>query len=184
MRARSDAPGWGLARIACISLLAAGGCSGYSGLSDFEKQKAAKQNFINEVAELRGLAEEKFFAVHGKSGMAWVIDISGATVSDGLIENMSTLGYIAEMNLSESTITDEQLLRMDELKVGRVVMNLNLSGTTISDASLTKLKNFYCVGKLNVKETNVTPGGVEQFRKNQQSNPQVPPPFRNPKVEL
>ena len=168
----------------CVALLFIGGCSSYSGPSEYEQRQAAKKNLLEEVRKQGGKIEEKHFDVFGKSGDAWVIDLKGATISDEMIEAMATLGYIAEMNLSGSTITDEQLIRMDELRIGRVVMKLDLSNTAITDAALDELKNFYNLGQLNLKGTEATAEGVERFNKQQQSNPKVSLPFRNPKIEM
>ena len=168
----------------CIASMFISGCSGYSGPSEYEQQQAGKQKLMDDVRSQGGQIEQKHFEVFGKSGDAWVINLSGATISDEMIDAMETLGYIAEMNLSGSTITDEQLLRMDELRIGRVVMKLDLSNTAITDAALDGLENFYNLGQLNLKGTKVTPQGVDRFKKKQQSNPKVSLPFRKPKIEL
>lgn len=168
----------------CVLLLIATGCSNYSGPSEYEQKKRAKQSFMDEVAAQGGRAEQKQFSKYGKSGQAWSIDLSGATISDDLIESMTTLGPIAELDLSKSSITDEQLIRFDELELGRLVLKLDLSDTAISDAALAELDNFYVLEHLILKATKVTPQAVERFKKAQQSNSKVLQPFKNPKVEL
>ncbi len=170
--------------LVCSLLLIATGCSNYSGPSEYEQKKQAKQSFMDEVAAQGGNAEQKKFSKYGKSGQAWSIDLSGATISDDLIESMTTLGPIAELDLSKSSITDEQLIRFDELELGRLVLKLDLSNTVISDAALAELDNFYVLEHLILKDTKATPQGVERFKKAQQSNSKVLQPFKNPKVEL
>lgn len=167
-----------------VALLFAVGCSEYSGPSEYERQKAAKQFFLDEVAAQGGTAEEKQYEMYGKSGQAWAIDLSGAQISDELIDSMGTLDYIAELDLSNSSITDAQLLKFDDMKLGRVLLDLDLTGTQISDAALDGLTSFFCLREMKLKGTKVTPAGVERFKKSQQSNPDVQLPFRNPKVEL
>lgn len=165
-------------------LLIATGCSSYSGPSEYEQKKRAKQSFTDEVAAQGGKAEQKQFSKYGKSGQAWSINLSGATISDDMIESMTTLGHIAELDLSKSSITDEQLIRFEELGLGRLVLKLDLSNTAISDAALAELDNFYVLEHLLLKGSQVTPQGVERFKQAQQSNAKVLQPFKNPKVEL
>lgn len=182
---RTVAQSWSAtAGLMCIVTVFSNGCSSYSGPSEYEQQQAAKQKLMEDVKSQGGTIEQKHFNVFGKSGDAWVIDLSGATISDEMIETVATLGYIAEMNFSGSMISDEQLLRMDQLRIGRVVMKLDLSNTAITDAALDGLENFYNLGELNLKGTKVTPQAVDRFKKKQQSNPKVSLPFRNPKIEL
>jgi len=85
------------------------------------------------------------------------------------------MGYVAELDLSNSKITDEQLLKLDEAKVGRVCLNLNLSGTPVTDSGFGGLKNFYVVQKVNVKGSQITKTGVDQFKSTYNANPDVPP---------
>ena len=170
--------------LVCSLIVIGTGCSNYSGPSEYEQKKQAKQSFMDEVAAQGGRAEEKLFTKYGKSGKAWSIDLSGATVNDDMIESMTALGHVAELNLSKSSITDEQLIRFDERELGRLVLKLDLSHTAITDAALAELDNFYVLEHLILKGAKVTPQGVERFKKAQQSNPKVLAPFKNPKVEL
>lgn len=175
---------WALLSSICAVLLLSS-CSSYSGPSEYELKKQAEQRFVDLVKEQGGTAEQKYYDMYGRSGMAWEIGLNGAEISDELIELMADKGYVAKLDLSKSTITDAQLARLDELKVGRVVLDLNLSDTGITDAGLDSLKQFYCLQKLNLKGTSVTDEAVKRLKSRQASNKDVPAPFKKgPEVEM
>ncbi|MGQ0636084.1 MAG: hypothetical protein ACT4QC_15845 [Planctomycetaceae bacterium] len=179
--------------IAWLSLTAAvplfGGCGG-TAVSEHETVLNREQTFIASVDAAGGHAKKKFFRLYGKEGDAWLIDLHGAKIDDRIIDLICALPlnsitpYVAELDLSESTITDAQLLKLDDAKVGRTVMVLNLNHTEITDKSLEMLKNFYCLDKLGLKGTKISREAIQRFRRSQQANPNVQSPFRNgPKVE-
>lgn len=160
------------------------GCSRYSAVSDYEQMQQAKKSFAELIAAAGGKAEEKAYAIAGASGDAWVLNLSGGKISNELIDEIGKLIYVAELDLSKSNITDEQLLKLDELKVCKTVMNLNLSDTAISDASFAKLKNLHCLSKANLKGTKVTKKGIDEFRKSYLAHPNTVGFFKNPKFEI
>ena len=166
------------------AFVSAPGCSRYSAVSEYEQLQKDKKSFADLVAAAGGKAEEKSFGVAGVSGMAWVLNFSGGKLSDDLIDEIGKLTYVAELNLSKSNITDAQLLKLDELKVCKTVMNLDLSDTAISDESFAKLKNLHCLSKANLKGSKVTKKGVEEFRKSYLAHPNTVAFFKKPKFEI
>jgi hypothetical protein len=159
--------------ILAAALLALEGCSSYSAVSEYDQQQNQRKEFFAEIEKQGGSAKEQQFKKFGKEGMAWTIKIPGQ-VTDDMIDIMTTLGYITELDLSGSTITDEQLLKFDEKNAGRACLDLNLSNTAISDNSFANLKNFHVLQTANLKGTKVTKLGVDQFKEDYLANKEVP----------
>ncbi|MBX3439577.1 MAG: hypothetical protein KF861_18965, partial [Planctomycetaceae bacterium] len=158
-----------------MSLTTASGCRGYSSVSEFEQTENRKSRFQDVVKEIGGTAEHKYYQVAGKEGLAWKINLAGAKFeprqADEFLDTLQAMGYIAEVDLSGSSITDEQLIKFDEAKYGRVVMDLNLSNTAISDAAIDKLENFYCLKNVDLTGTKVTQPAVDRFIARRKQNP-------------
>ena len=167
-----------------IALCMAPGCSRYSAVSEYEQLQQSKKSFGELVVAAGGKAEEKQFAVAGASGKAWVVNLAGGKITDELVEELGKLTYVAELNLSKSNVTDAQLLKLDELRVCKTVMNLDLGDTAVSDASFANLKNLHCLAKANLKGTKVTKKGIEDFRKAYLAHPNTVAFFKKPKFEI
>lgn len=150
------------------------GCSSYPAVSEFEQQELKKKEFLEQVVAVNGTATEKEFSLFNKKGPAWVIKLPGAKITDELVALIPSIGNIAELDLSNSTITDEQLLKLDSEKAGRYVLTLDLSGTPISDSGFGGLKNFYVMQKATLKGSKVTSAGVDRFKSTYNANADVP----------
>ena len=59
-------------------------------------------------------------------GMGWAVDLSGAEVTDETFEALRKLGYVAELNLNGSKVTDAHMKHLNGEGVGSVLINLNL----------------------------------------------------------
>ncbi|HVJ87553.1 MAG TPA: hypothetical protein VM452_17975 [Caulifigura sp.] len=174
-----------LATLACsatLNLLT--GCSRYSAVSEYQQTQEQRKSFLETVAATGGKIEMKSYKVANVSGSAWNMNLANATIPDELITLMVGTGYLGEANLSKSSITDAQLLKMDELKLLQLTMNLDLSNTAISDESFSKLKHMRAASKINLKGTKVTKAGVEAFRKAYLANPETIVIFKKPVIEL
>ena len=125
-------------------------CSRY-GVSEYEQLQQQKKSFEESVAKIGGKMEMKPYKVAKVENSAWNMDFSKATIPDDLITSMQGKGYIAELNLSKSSITDAQLLKMDELNLLQFTMNLDLSDTAITDESFSKLKSPRAVKTIKLK---------------------------------
>lgn len=172
--------------IASIALLNAigVGCSSYSSVSSYQQHQQHRQSFLESVTSAGGKVELKPYSVGGVSGSAWNLQMANAKVSDDVITLMAGTSYLAEANFAKSTITDDQLLKLDELKLMQFTMNLDLSDTAISDASFAKLKNMRAVKNIKLKGSKVTKSGVEAFKKAYLSSPNTVPIFKKPVIEL
>ncbi|MGQ0635391.1 MAG: hypothetical protein ACT4QC_12325 [Planctomycetaceae bacterium] len=175
-----------------LSLLMAG--CGNSGAGNYEQVMNSEEQFVASLKAAGGHAEKKLFPMpfmEGAEQDAWFLDLQNAQISDELIRlicelpTKSVTGYVAEMNFRKSGLTDAQLLKLDASQIGRIVKNLDLSETEVSDASVGQLKTFYCLEALNLKGTRATADGVKRLKANQQTNADVPPRYRKgPKVEM
>ena len=170
--------------LAVVSACFAPGCSSYSAVSDYQKVQEERKNFEQTVASAGGKVELKTYSVAGVSGGAWNLNMANATVPDSAITQMVGTSYLAEANFSKSSITDAQLLKMNELNLLQFTMNLDLSGTAISDESFSKLTSMRAVKKINVKGSKVTKAGVDAFRKAYLASPNTIPLFKKPVIEL
>jgi hypothetical protein len=168
---------FGAGRIAVVVLsgifLTLGGCSSYPAVSDYDRLQQKKKDFFAEVEKQGGSAKDADFKKFGHEGRAWTIKIPGM-ITDDMIDVISDLGYIVEMDFSGSTITDAQLLKLDEKRAGRVCLTLNVSNTAISDNAFANLKNFNVLQAANLKGAKVTKLGVEQFQEGYKANKEVP----------
>ena len=169
---------------ASVSLSPLTGCSSYSAVSEYEQSQNQRKSFQETVTAAGGKIEMKSYQVATVSGTAWNLNLANAKVPDELITLMVGTAYLAEADLSKSSITDEQLLKMDELKLLQFTMNLNLSDTAITDASFSKLKNMRAVKSIKLKGSKVTKAGVDQFKKAYLANPELVPIFKKPVIEL
>jgi hypothetical protein len=144
------------------------GCKG-DGLSDYERMKKKQEG---AAAALRK-AGAKVTEVRYPQGDAWAIGLSGRTINDELLGRLKELGRIAELDLSKSTVTDDQLAKVNEVEIGSLLVKLDLSHTAVTDAGLDKLTNLLVLGNLNLTGTKATPAGVERFRKRRQEDPKI-----------
>lgn len=163
-------------------LLAAAALAGcgprVGGPSAYEQAQAEQQR----VADSLGSKGMKSKRMHYPQGDAWAVDLTGMTITDDVIRKLKELDNVTELNLSQSTITDEQLGQINDQGIGSLVLKMDLSHTGITDAGLQKLTKFFLLNSLNVADTKVTPAGVAQFKKERLTLPNVR--MRKPTVKL
>ncbi len=165
--------------VGVILVLASAGC-GSGGPSYYEQQKAIHDRGI-DVLKDRGA---KFTEKRYPEGTAWLVDMHGMAISDEMLQQLTKVGYITEINFSKSTITDEQLATITNPAVGGFLMKVDLSKTAITDAGLDNLKDLRILGTLILTDTKVTPDGVARFRKMRTEDPRIGPGFKSPKIVL
>jgi len=172
-----------------MTLLLTSGCNSYTGKSDFQRVRESKDDFRALVTEMEGTAEYKQFKVLGQTGTAWVIDLKGSQFSASQFDDFMDLlklmnDYVAELNLSGSTITDEQFIRYDDAKYGRTVAKLDLSDTAITDAAVEKMDHFYLLTSADFSGTSVTRPVVDKMLERRRANKDTPKKFHNTEVKM
>ncbi len=170
-------------------LLLLSGCGGsYSGKSDYEKKKEKEQGFSGLIQAAGGTATKEGKRMKGFEMTGWLIDLSGAEITDELITSITEVAQkdaVFQLILSKSKITDSQLAKLDAGKVLQKTFDLNLSDTAITDAGLDKLSNFHCIETLNLKGSKATQAGATRLGKKQIASPETKKPFqKQPKVTL
>jgi hypothetical protein len=162
----------------CVLLLVAvlaAGCGSGSGKSDAElfqqsdyyQKQQTEQGALEELKKAGGNAVKKNYPL----GEGWQVTLTGATINDAMLEHLKTLGRVAELDLSKSSITDAQMPQLAQ--AAGICFRLNLSNTAITDAGLTALADMPLLMELNVKGTKVSPAAAAGFRAKRQANPKV-----------
>jgi hypothetical protein len=145
--------------------------------SYLEKEKALRERPIGSLKEQGATFALKHYP-NGTS--AWAIDMHGMTITDEMLEDLKKVGHITELNLSRSTITDQQLAIVNQRPISGFLMQLDLSKTAITDAGLDQLKDLGFLQSLNLSDTKVTAAGVERFKKARAEDQRVQ--FKNAKI--
>jgi len=162
------------ASIAALALLLLGGCGGGDGDSDYqqmiEDQKAGEEALKSQGA--------KFERRKYPQGEAWSVDLSGQTLSEEVLQQLTTVGPISELNLSGSTATDAHASKINSPEIGGYLLKLDLSKTEFSDTGLAELKDLNLLRELIVTGTKVTQAGITKFQEDRQANPNVPSFFK------
>lgn len=141
------------------------GCEKH-GLSDYEREQKKKEEVLSSLREQGGTVTTKSYPRHGTG---YVVDLKGAHLNDRTFQILKDLQRVTELDLSKSSITDEQ---MDQLnQVAFVLLKLNLSDTKVTDAGLDKLTNLKMCFDLDLAGTQVTPAGVERFKQQHARRP-------------
>jgi hypothetical protein len=170
----------------CIAM-AASGC-GYSGPSEFRQLQQKLDSFADVIRSAGGEATKEGKSMHGYQMAGWLIDLSGATITDDLIDHIIVIGKsdpVFQLNLSNTNITDEQLAKLDSGNVLQKMVDLDLSNTTISNSGLEQLSNFYCLTTLNLKGSKATAAAAKRLGEKQISNKNTPAPFKKqPKLTI
>jgi hypothetical protein len=157
-----------------LLLLAAWGCAKGDGLSDYEREQKKQENAAAAIQAAGGTVTTKHYDFGpGKSGDGKVVDLHGAQITDAVFDNFKLIRPVAELDLSGSTVTDDQLAKLNEPDAGTLLVRLDLSNTGISDAGLEKLTDLYVLLNLKLVGTKVTPAGVERFQQKRQENPKT-----------
>jgi len=154
------------------------GCGHNDGPSDYERMVQAKRDAADSLAGAGAKVHEKQYPI----GKGWVVELRGATVTDGLLKQVKQLGNIAELDLSRSTLTDEHIAVMREIDLQVVLTRLDLSDTGLTDAGLAKLTGCIFLSELNLTGTKVTPAAVAKFKKDRQTDPKAK--IKNTQVRL
>jgi hypothetical protein len=166
-------------RIALAGLFLSIGCR-RDGVSDYQRYENARLSVMERI-QARGVKlKEKQL-----DRPAYVVDMRGMTVTDDLIDQLGELENITELNLSKSTVTDEQLGKLYSKYLCVRCFKLDLSHTGITDAGLDKMANIGVLSELNVAGTKVTKAGAARLTKRKLDDKRIPDFLRKaPKVQF
>ncbi|MGQ0637016.1 MAG: hypothetical protein ACT4QC_20595 [Planctomycetaceae bacterium] len=174
--------------LATMVLAALTGCDA-SGQKVVEAERDAAANRKNAQDALTDQGAKLQFTESGNAfGIrSCVVDLTGVQgITDETIALLGQLPggvlgptVVAGIDLSGTSITDEQLGRLSEKLPG--LMKLNLRNTAISDAGLQRIAGLTSLNELDLTNTKVTAGGVEAFLKSRADNPDVK--AKKPKIK-
>jgi hypothetical protein len=161
------------------AVLSSSGCSKKEEGKSYQQVYQSKEEAVAALKQKGAKFSEEAYP-RFTSEKTWSIDLSGQQVSDEVFELMKKVGYITNLNLSKTNVSDAQMERVNEQGIGNVLVNLDLSNTAVTDAGLAKLDNLYVIRQINLSGSRVTPAGVDRFKAIRASNPKVPQQFKSP----
>jgi hypothetical protein len=100
------------------ALLLLPGCGPNDGLSDYDRKVQGEQKVSESLASQGAKVQQK----HYPQGSAWAVNLSGLTITDDLLRQVKQLGNVTELDLSKSTITDDQLGLLSELDLNTYLL--------------------------------------------------------------
>lgn len=169
-------------------MLLTAGCGGYTGPSDYQKLKMQEQGFSGVIAAAGGTAKKEGGSMNGFQMTGWQIDLAGGEVTDEIIDAIIEVGQfdpVFLLNFSGTSITDDQLVKLDTNRILQKTIELDLSNTSITDAGLDRLSNYYCITKLNLKGSKATRAGAKRLGDRMIADPITPMPFKKqPQLEI
>jgi hypothetical protein len=145
--------------LAVLFLAALPGC-GRPTVSLAEREKMQETDFVTSLQKQGGTVTEKSYPPHGDG---YVVNLSGAKITDETFRDLKGLKRLAELDLSKSSVADGQMDQLNE--VAKYLVRLDLSHTAVTDAGIEKLANTYVLFNLNLAGTKITAAGVARFQK-------------------
>jgi hypothetical protein len=155
-----------------LFLAALPGCKRYERTS-YQQEQEKKEEAMNSLREQGATITTKTYP---SIGNGYVIDLKGAQITDQTFQNMKELKRVTELDLSKSSLTDDQMDQLND--VAYACTSLDLSNTAVTDAGLEKLTNLKVCIYLNLSRTKVTRAAVQRFEKEHST----PRKFRNVKL--
>jgi hypothetical protein len=165
--------------VACVLFVFAGCSKGRKGVSEYQVMRDEQEKVASQLRDKGMVVESRKYP----QGDAWAITLKDAEINDEVFGRMKKVGHITELDLSGSTITDDQMAKINDMEVGALLLILDLSNTQISDAGLDKVEDLLLLRTLRLKGTKVTDEGVQRFLDKRQSNKKIPGNFKRPDVE-
>ncbi len=135
--------------------------------SDYYRAQQTEKGALEELKKAGGNAVKKTYQL----GDGWQVTLAGATITDALLEHLKTLGRVAELDLSKSTVTDAQMPAVAQ--AAGVCFRMDLSETAITDAGLAALVDMPLLMELKLAGTKVSPAAAADLRAKRQANPKV-----------
>ncbi len=134
------------------------GCG--DGMSDYERDQAKIHSSKDNLVAAGAKVEMKRFP----QGDAWIVDLSGHTLTDETFEQLAALGHLVELDISDTNLTDQNMSTINATSIRDYLMKLNISNTDVSDAGLAALTETYLLNELTVSKTQITDEGIKQLK--------------------
>ncbi len=186
--ARGSYTDWAKLLVVAVGTLLFSGCGLFEGKSEHQQMLDKRDQFAELVATYGGSAVFEKRSMDDLAGVGWFIDLSGAEIDDALLNAMAEVVKkkpIFELNLADTSLTDEQLTQLDKADVLQKVIFLNLSNSQITDAGLDGINNFYVIHELNLKGTSVSKEAIKRLGDKQLAQKYTPKDLRKrPNVEI
>src|SRR5437870_3283067 len=114
-----------------LALLGAVGCGKPDSHGAYQREME-----IHEKAQstLEGVGAKMAKKTYPGYGQAWAVDLSGKELSPTIFQQLAAIGYISELNLSKTNLTDVDMKNVSGLS--SMCTNLDLSHTAITDTGL------------------------------------------------
>jgi hypothetical protein len=141
-----------------VTAISLAGC-GYEPSAYQEKQQRLENAATALTTKGGSLVEKKY-----PQGQAWVVDLSKVTIDDEVLNALKSLGRVSELNLSGSTITDDQFVSLAKPETMGFTFKLDISDTAISDRGFLAAAPLALLSNINVKGSKVTDAGVAEFK--------------------
>ncbi|MGQ0636210.1 MAG: hypothetical protein ACT4QC_16475 [Planctomycetaceae bacterium] len=159
--------------LVAVALWAIYGCdSATSEYENREQSRASAQDALK--AQGARISLERIPLVKAQ---AYVVDLSGVEhVTDetfAMLQQLQTGKAVLELNLSGTGITDEQIPKLNDKEVSGPLMRLKLRDTMISDKGLGEITGMPALIELDLKNTKVTAEGVKAFQKARAEDPSI-----------
>jgi len=154
-----------------LFLLLAGmpGCGdGERTINDVQRAETTIQEVVDQLKAKGGEATKKTYQL----GDAWVIKLAGAKIDDETLGLLKRLNRIAELDLSGSSITDEQMKKI-AADAGGLLYKLDISKTGLTDATMDALADRVLLSEVIATGSKITQAGITKFRTARQSNRNV-----------
>lgn len=165
--------------LGCFALVMAG-CGFFDdGISDYERTQKAKAEAEENLKTAGAKLERKQYPL----GDAWAVDLSGIEFTEEILAMLSGLDRIAELNVSNSQLTDEELKQIVAAK-GGVLFKVDVSNNDLSDAALAHLADCLYLSELNANGTKMSQAGVKQMNAARAANSLVRKELKTVKVAL
>jgi hypothetical protein len=135
-------------------------------MSDLQRDLNKEQDCVNALREQGATIEEKKYPPYGNG---FVVNLSGAQITDTTFKHLACLKRVADLNLSKSSITDAQMAQLNDVPC--YLTKLDLSNTTVTDEGLDKMTHLYVLMNLNLAGTKVTPEAVKRLQTRRLADP-------------
>jgi hypothetical protein len=168
----------GLLRIALLALSGCGFFDNPNGPGSFQAVMEAEKSAEESLKSQGAILERKQYPL----GSAWAVDLKGREVTDKTFEALKRLDHVAELNLSGTKITDNDMKHFADSGFAGVLFDLDLSKTEVSDEGLGQLTKSKYLSKLNLAGTKVTDEGVARWQKARSADEQVAQNFKKVKI--